>query len=214
MISSSKQLAGNDHTLDLVGAFEDLGQFGVAHHALDRIVHGVAVATEDLDGVRCHLHGHVAADAFGHAGENVQAFPVAGIAGSGAFIDEGARSLDLHRHIGQHELDPLEFGDQLLELLAFLRVADAGIERALVYECARAGDAGDWKRLNVLASMAKCVGSDMAMKVTTDAVQIFGGYGYTMDYPVERMMRDAKLTQIFEGTNQIQRVVIARELLR
>jgi len=86
--------------------------------------------------------------------------------------------------------------------------------RALVYECARAGDAGDWKRLNLLASMAKCVGSDMVMKVTTDAVQIFGGYGYTMDYPVERMMRDAKLTQIFEGTNQIQRVVIARELLR
>ncbi|MCK1394532.1 acyl-CoA dehydrogenase family protein [Bradyrhizobium sp. 1] len=86
--------------------------------------------------------------------------------------------------------------------------------RALVYECARAGDAGDWKRLNLLASMAKCFSSDMAMKVTTDAVQVFGGYGYTMDYPVERMMRDAKLTQIFEGTNQIQRLVIARELLR
>jgi alkylation response protein AidB-like acyl-CoA dehydrogenase len=85
--------------------------------------------------------------------------------------------------------------------------------RALVYECARAGDAGDWDRLNVLASMAKCVASDMAMKVTTDAVQIFGGYGYTRDYPVERMMRDAKLAQIFEGTNQIQRVVIARHLL-
>jgi alkylation response protein AidB-like acyl-CoA dehydrogenase len=91
-----------------------------------------------------------------------------------------------------------------------------GIEasRALVYECARAGDAGDWDRLNVLASMAKCVASDMAMKVTTDAVQIFGGYGYTKDYPVERMMRDAKLAQIFEGTNQIQRVVIARHLLQ
>ena len=86
--------------------------------------------------------------------------------------------------------------------------------RALVYECARAGDAGDWDRLNVLASMAKCVASDMAMKVTTDAVQIFGGYGYTRDYPVERMMRDAKLAQIFEGTNQIQRVVIARHLLQ
>ena len=86
--------------------------------------------------------------------------------------------------------------------------------RALVYECARAGDAGDWKRLNVLASMAKCFASDMAMKVTTDAVQIFGGYGYTKDYPVERMMRDAKLAQIFEGTNQIQRMVIARDLLR
>ncbi|MFO1115087.1 MAG: acyl-CoA dehydrogenase family protein [Beijerinckiaceae bacterium] len=86
--------------------------------------------------------------------------------------------------------------------------------RALVYECARAGDAGDWKRLNVLASMAKCFGSDMAMRVTTDAVQVFGGYGYVMDNPVERMMRDAKLMQIFEGTNQIQRVVIARELLK
>ncbi len=86
--------------------------------------------------------------------------------------------------------------------------------RALVYECARAGDESDWKRLNVLASMAKCFASDTAMKATTDAVQIFGGYGYTMDYPVERMMRDAKLTQIFEGTNQIQRVVVARELLK
>ena len=85
--------------------------------------------------------------------------------------------------------------------------------RALVYECAQAGDAGDWDRLNVLASMAKCVASDMAMKVTTDAVQVFGGYGYTRDYPVERMMRDAKLAQIFEGTNQIQRVVVARHLL-
>jgi alkylation response protein AidB-like acyl-CoA dehydrogenase len=85
--------------------------------------------------------------------------------------------------------------------------------RALVYECARAGDDSDWERLNVLASMAKCFASDMAMKVTTDAVQVFGGYGYTMDYPVERMMRDAKLAQIFEGTNQIQRVVIARNLL-
>jgi len=85
--------------------------------------------------------------------------------------------------------------------------------RALVYECARAGDEGDWKRLNVLASMAKCFASDMAMKVTTDAVQVFGGYGYTRDYPVERWMRDAKLAQIFEGTNQIQRMVIARELL-
>ena len=86
--------------------------------------------------------------------------------------------------------------------------------RALVYECAQAGDAGDWDQLNVLASMAKCVASDMAMKVTTDAVQVFGGYGYTKDYPVERMMRDAKLAQIFEGTNQIQRVVVARHLLK
>jgi alkylation response protein AidB-like acyl-CoA dehydrogenase len=97
-------------------------------------------------------------------------------------------------------------------------LADMSIQieaaRALVYECARAGDMGDFDRLNVLASLAKCFGSDMAMKVTTDAVQVFGGYGYTKDYPVERMMRDAKLAQIFEGTNQIQRMVIARHLLK
>ena len=62
------------------------------------------------------------------------------------------------------------------------------------------------------SSMAKCFASDAAMKVATDAVQIFGGYGYTREYPVERFMRDAKITQIYEGTNQIQRTVIAREL--
>ena len=68
--------------------------------------------------------------------------------------------------------------------------------------------------LTKIAAMAKLFASDMAMKVTTDAVQILGGYGYIQDYPVERMMRDAKITQIYEGTNQIQRVVIARDILR
>jgi alkylation response protein AidB-like acyl-CoA dehydrogenase len=63
------------------------------------------------------------------------------------------------------------------------------------------------------SSMAKCFAADAAMRVTTDAVQVFGGYGYTREYPVERFMRDAKITQIYEGTNQIQRLVIARDLL-
>ena len=68
--------------------------------------------------------------------------------------------------------------------------------------------------LTKIAAMAKLFASDMAMRVTTDAVQLLGGYGYINDYPVERMMRDAKITQIYEGTNQIQRVVIGRALLR
>jgi alkylation response protein AidB-like acyl-CoA dehydrogenase len=63
------------------------------------------------------------------------------------------------------------------------------------------------------ASMAKCFAGDAAMRVATDAVQVFGGAGYTREFPVERYMRDAKIMQIYEGTNQIQRVVIARELL-
>jgi acyl-CoA dehydrogenase len=61
--------------------------------------------------------------------------------------------------------------------------------------------------------MAKCFASDTAMAVTIDAVQLLGGYGFTKDFPVERFMRDAKITQIYEGTNQIQRVVIAKQLL-
>ena len=84
--------------------------------------------------------------------------------------------------------------------------------RALVYECARAGDAGDWKRLNTLASMAKCFASDMAMRVTTDAVQIHGGYGYIEEYPVCRFYRDAQILTIGEGTDEVQQMVIARSL--
>ena len=86
--------------------------------------------------------------------------------------------------------------------------------RALVYECCRQIDSGDFSRLSEMSSMAKCYASDVAMQVTTDAVQIFGGAGYMKVHPVERMMRDAKINQIFEGTNQIQRIVIAKELLK
>jgi alkylation response protein AidB-like acyl-CoA dehydrogenase len=69
------------------------------------------------------------------------------------------------------------------------------------------------KDLTFASSAAKCFASDAAMAITTDAVQLLGGYGYTQDFPVERMMRDAKITQIYEGTNQIQRLVLARQLL-
>ncbi|MGZ4543456.1 MAG: acyl-CoA dehydrogenase family protein, partial [Mycobacteriaceae bacterium] len=68
--------------------------------------------------------------------------------------------------------------------------------------------------LAFISSAAKCFATDMAMEVTTDAVQLFGGAGYTRDFPVERMMRDAKITQIYEGTNQVQRMVMARSLLK
>ncbi|MDN3355471.1 acyl-CoA dehydrogenase [Actinomadura sp. DC4] len=70
------------------------------------------------------------------------------------------------------------------------------------------------KDLTFISSAAKCFASDAAMEITTDAVQLLGGYGYVKDYPVERMMRDAKITQIYEGTNQIQRVVMARQILK
>ena len=72
----------------------------------------------------------------------------------------------------------------------------------------------DAPRLTKVSAMAKLFCSDVAMEATTEAVQILGGYGYMKEYPVERMMRDAKITQIYEGTNEIQRLVIAREMVR
>ncbi len=85
--------------------------------------------------------------------------------------------------------------------------------RALVYSVARMVDGGA-KSYSKEASMAKMFASDVAMRVATDAVQVFGGYGYMRDYPIEKIMRDAKITQIYEGTNQIQRNVIAQELIK
>ena len=86
--------------------------------------------------------------------------------------------------------------------------------RGLIYGLADRIDKGDTRDIGHLSAMAKVFASDTAMKVTTDAVQLLGGYGYMTEYPVEKMMRDAKITQIYEGTNQIQRNVIGSQLVR
>jgi alkylation response protein AidB-like acyl-CoA dehydrogenase len=95
-------------------------------------------------------------------------------------------------------------------------IADMGMKleaaRQLTYAAAAKSERGD-ADLPYFGAAAKCFASDAAMEITTDAVQLLGGYGYTRDYPVERMMRDAKITQIYEGTNQVQRIVMARHLL-
>lgn len=95
-------------------------------------------------------------------------------------------------------------------------IADMGMKieaaRQLTYAAAGRSERGD-KDLTFFGAAAKAFASDVAMQVTTDAVQLLGGYGFTRDYPVERMMRDAKITQIYEGTNQVQRIVAARQLL-
>ena len=95
-------------------------------------------------------------------------------------------------------------------MLADMAMAIAAA-RQLTYAAAAKSERGDTD-LKFYAAASKCFASDTAMKVTTDAVQILGGYGYVSDYPVERMMRDAKLTQIYEGTNQVQRILMARNI--
>jgi alkylation response protein AidB-like acyl-CoA dehydrogenase len=96
-------------------------------------------------------------------------------------------------------------------------IADMGMKleaaRQLTYAAAARSERND-PDLTYFGAAAKCFASDAAMEITTDAVQLLGGYGYTKDFPLERMMRDAKITQIYEGTNQVQRIVMARELLR
>jgi alkylation response protein AidB-like acyl-CoA dehydrogenase len=110
-----------------------------------------------------------------------------------------------------------QFGSAIAEfqgiqfLLADMAAA-VDVARAAYLMAARKKDAG--RPFTRDAAVAKLVATDTAMKVTTDAVQVLGGYGYTRDFPVERYMREAKVTQIFEGTNQIQKLVIARQLLR
>jgi alkylation response protein AidB-like acyl-CoA dehydrogenase len=111
-----------------------------------------------------------------------------------------------------------QFGKAVAEFQGVqFMLADMGMKleaaRQLTYAAAGKSERGD-ADLTYFGAAAKCFASDAAMEITTDAVQLLGGYGYTRDYPVERMMRDAKITQIYEGTNQVQRVVMARQLLK
>ena len=111
-----------------------------------------------------------------------------------------------------------QFGQPIAEFQGVqFMLADMGMKleaaRSLTYVAAARSERAD-ADLTYFGAAAKCLASDLAMEITADAVQLLGGYGYVKDYPVERMMRDAKITQIYEGTNQIQRVVMARQLLR
>ncbi|GHJ18321.1 acyl-CoA dehydrogenase family protein [Micromonospora sp. AKA38] len=111
-----------------------------------------------------------------------------------------------------------QFGKAIAEFQGIqFMLADMGMKleaaRQLTYAAAGKSERGD-ADLTYFGAAAKCFASDAAMEITTDAVQLLGGYGYTRDYPLERMMRDAKITQIYEGTNQVQRIVMARQLLK
>jgi acyl-CoA dehydrogenase len=120
-------------------------------------------------------------------------------------------------HATAYARERKQFGRAIAEFEAVqFMLADMATEieaaRLLTYQAAWVLDEG--QRNTLVSSHAKRFAADVAMRVTTDAVQVFGGYGYMKDYPVEKLMRDAKLIQIYEGTSQIQRLVIARELLR
>jgi alkylation response protein AidB-like acyl-CoA dehydrogenase len=138
-----------------------------------------------------------------------------GVGAQGVGLAQGALD-EAVRYARERE----QFGKKIISFQAVQHLlADMATQveaaRALVYSVARYIDGTENpKEISKVSGMTKLFASDVAMKVTTDAVQIFGGYGYMRDYPVEKMMRDAKILQIYEGTNQIQRNVIGQELMK
>jgi alkylation response protein AidB-like acyl-CoA dehydrogenase len=200
---------------------------GISAFIVERDTPGLAFAPPERKmGMRASPTGQVlledaAVPAGNLVGAEGQGFEIAmraldggrlGVAALAVGLAQGALDHAL-AYARQREQFGRPIGDfQGLQFLLADMATGVAAARALYREAADRRDAGE--PYTRAASMAKLLATDTAMRVTTDAVQVFGGYGYTEDYPVERLMREAKVMQIFEGTNQIQRVVIARELLR
>lgn len=207
----------------------DRGTRGISSFIVEKGTAGFEIGKrEDLMGIRCvpvhelhfrdcrvpaeNLLGGKEGMGFAHAMMTLdRARP--GVAAQAVGLAQGALELAL-----QYTKDRNQFGQSISSFQAIQFIlADMAVQveaaRQLVYAAARAIDEGQ-SNISRLAAMAKVFATDTAMRVTTDAVQLFGGYGYSREYPVEKYMRDAKITQIYEGTNQIQRVVIARSLIK
>jgi alkylation response protein AidB-like acyl-CoA dehydrogenase len=136
-----------------------------------------------------------------------------GVGAQAMGIAQGALDLAVDYAIGRRQFGHPVSSFQGLRFMMADMAMKVESSRALIYSVARHIDSGSKHRSTMYSAMAKCFAGDMAMEVTTDAVQVFGGYGYMRDYPIEKYMRDAKITQIYEGTNQIQRDEIGKILI-
>src|SRR5207237_2193235 len=231
VLNGSKQWCSHGDHADVITVFATVDPSkrarGITAFLIEKGMPGFSVGKKEKKmGIRCSptvaLHfTDCAVPAGQRLGEEGEGFKIA------------MRTLDMTRPmtgamavgIGQAALDAAtayakerqQFGQPIAAFQGIqFMLADMAMQvhaaRLMVHHAARQVDAGI--RGNTYeASMAKCWAGDAAMKVATDAVQIFGGYGYTREFPVERYMRDAKIMQIYEGTNQIQRMIIAKELL-
>jgi alkylation response protein AidB-like acyl-CoA dehydrogenase len=153
-------------------------------------------------------------------GEEGQGFPLALRALDHSRIAIGAQAVGIAQGAFDFALgytrERQQFGQAIADFQGIqFMLADMAMQieaaRTLVYQAAAKADRGD-EDLTFFGAASKCFASDVAMKVTVDAVQLLGGYGYVREFPLERMLRDAKITQIYEGTNQVLRVVMARQL--
>jgi alkylation response protein AidB-like acyl-CoA dehydrogenase len=234
VLNGSKRFITNAGVANLYTVFAktdpDLGHAGISAFVVEADTPGFEVArVEPKMGIKGSTTGELvfedarvpAANLLGEEGEG---FKIAmrildrsrpGIAAQGLGLAQGATDYALEyaktretmgKPIGEHQIIAAMLADMETKCEA---------ARGLLYKFGAAVDEGvEGSELTKLSAMTKLYCTDVAMEVTTDAVQVLGGYGYISEYPLERMMRDAKITQIYEGTNQIQRLVIAREMLK
>jgi alkylation response protein AidB-like acyl-CoA dehydrogenase len=234
VLNGSKRFITNAGVAQLYTVFAktdpDAGHPGISAFVVEADTPGFEVARlEPKMGIKGSTTGELTFDdaripAENLLGEEGDGFKIAmrildrsrpGVAAQGLGIAQGATDYALEyaktretmgKPIGQHQLVAAMLADMETKCEA---------ARGLLYKYGAAVDEGiEGPELTKLSAMTKLYCTDVAMEVTTDAVQVLGGYGYIAEYPLERMMRDAKITQIYEGTNQIQRLVIAREMLK
>jgi len=206
----------------------DKGSRGATAFIVDDSMEGLSFGKkEDKMGIRASVTSEVVFEdcvvpAENRIGKEGQGFMVAmktldrsrpGVAAQAVGIAQGALDLavDYARQRTQFNQSVASF--QGIQFMLADMATQIEAARSLVYATAKMVDSNA-RNIGKESAMCKLFASDVAMKVTTDAVQIFGGYGYMKDYPIEKYMRDAKITQIYEGTNQIQRQVVARSLIR
>jgi butyryl-CoA dehydrogenase len=233
VINGDKKWNTNGNAADLYTVYAstrpDRGHRGISAFMVEKGTSGFEIGKrEDLMGICCvpvhELHfrncrvpaANLLGEAEGRGFANAmmtldRARP--GVAAQAVGLAQGALDWAI-RYTSERQ----QFGQSVLSFQATqFKVADLATEieaaRQMVWTAARAIDAG-LSNVSKFAAMCKVFASDVAMKVTTDAVQLFGGYGYCRDYPIEKYMRDAKITQIYEGANQIQRLVIGRALTK
>ncbi|MFO7586520.1 MAG: acyl-CoA dehydrogenase family protein [Gemmatimonadota bacterium] len=207
----------------------DRGARGISAFVVESGTPGYRVGKhEDKLGIRCtpvveiHLEncrvpaGNLLGGAEGHGFKQAmitldRARP--GVAAQAVGLAQGALDLAIAYTHGRQQFGQPVSSFQGVQWMFADMATQIEAARQLVHTAARTIDSGA-KSITKLSAMCKLMATDTAMRVTTDCVQLFGGYGYCKDYPIEKYMRDAKITQIYEGTNQIQRLVIARALLR
>jgi alkylation response protein AidB-like acyl-CoA dehydrogenase len=234
LLNGSKRFITNAGVAQLYTVFAktdpELGHSGISAFVVEADTPGFEVArVEPKMGIKGSTTGELVFDdarvpAENLLGEEGEGFKIAmrildrsrpGVAAQGLGLAQGATDYALEyaktretmgKPIGEHQLVAAMLADMETKCEA---------ARGLLYKFGAAVDEGiEGSELTKLSAMTKLYCTDVAMEVTTDAVQVLGGYGYISEYPLERMMRDAKITQIYEGTNQIQRLVIAREMLK